>query len=271
MLRSTFLHVPGVGAHRERKLWSEGYTDWEAFLARHPNGAWRDLIEPRLHAESAARELPGRERWRLAREFPGRTAFLDIETEGLDPVRDAITCVGLSDGTRAQAFVRGENLTEFADAVREYELLVTYNGACFDLPVLQRAFPIVDFSRFHHIDLRYPLHRLGVKGGLKGAERQLGIDRSSEIVGADGYLAVLLWREHRRGTAGALDTLLRYCLEDVVHLKPILAEVYNRFTSALPFPVDPIRDVEEPPIPWRADGDLVRGLLSRIDPEAGWA
>lgn len=266
MLRSSFIHVPGVGAVRERRLWDQGFTTWESFLEAHPRDAWRALIEPNLDPEIAARTLPRKEHWRLAPEFEGRTAFLDIETEGLDPVRDAITCVGLSDGKHAWAFVKGENLMDFPDAMRPYDLIVTYNGLCFDVPVLQRAFPIVDFSRFHHIDLRYPLHRLGVKGGLKGAERQLGIARSSEIEGADGFLAVLLWREHRRGTEGARETLLRYCLEDVVHLKPLLAEVYNRFTAKLPFEVEPIRDVAEPELSWIADGELVRRLLGVHSP-----
>lgn len=265
VLERSFIHVPGIGATRERRLWEQGYVDWDAFRAGHPHDAWRALIEASLDRDIAARTLPRRELWRLAREFPGRTAFLDIETEGLDPVRDAVTCVGLSDGKTVEAFVRGENLVELPDAIRRFDLLVTYNGLCFDVPVLQRAFPIVDFGRFHHIDLRYPLHRLGVKGGLKGAERQLGISRSEEIEGADGFLAVLLWREHRRGRARALDSLLRYCLEDVVHLIPLLAHAYNALTEGLPLPVAPLEPVPLPEIPWRADGALVRGLLGRRD------
>lgn len=248
---------------RERRLWEEGYVDWGAFLARHPHGAWRTLIAANLDRELAARTLPRREMWRLADAFGGRTAFLDIETEGLDPVRDGITCIGLSDGTSVEAFVRGDNLMEFPDALRRFDLIVTYNGLCFDVPVLRRAFPIVDFGRFHHIDLRYPLHRLGVKGGLKGAERMMGIARSEEIEGADGFLAVLLWREHQRGRTGALETLLRYCLEDVVHLKPLLDRVYNALTADLPFRVAPLDSGPIPPIPWRGNGDLVRGLLGQ--------
>jgi len=264
MLRSSFVHVPGIGPQRERRLWSEGYVDWDAFVRRHPRNAWRDLIEPYLEPGVAARALPRREQWRLAPEFPGRTAFLDIETEGLDPGRDAITCIGLSDGASVQAFVRGRDLGGFADAIGRFDLLVTYNGACFDLPVLARTFPEVDFGRFHHIDLRWPLHRLGIKGGLKGAERQVGIARSEEIQGADGYLAVLLWHEHRRGRTGALETLVRYCLEDVVHLKPLLAYAYNRLSAGLQVAVPPLVDVEAPPIPWRADAGLVRELLGRV-------
>jgi len=265
VLERSFIHVPGIGETRERRLWEQGYVDWTAFRERYPHGAWRALIEANLDRDLAARTLPRREHWRLATEFSGRTAFLDIETEGLDPVRDGITCVGLSDGTTVEAFVRGENLVDFPDAIRRFDLIVTYNGLCFDVPVLQRAFPIVDFARFHHIDLRYPLHRLGVKGGLKGAERRLGIARSSEIEGADGFLAVLLWREHRKGRSGALETLLRYCLEDVVHLKPLLGHAYNTLAEGLPLPAVRLEPGPLPSIPWRADGPLVRALLGRRD------
>jgi uncharacterized protein len=263
MLRHTFLHIPGVGEKRERDLWARGFTDWAAFRNRHPEGAWRDLILDHLDEEKAARALPRREAWRLATEFPGRTLFLDIETTGLSFEGDSVTCVGVSDGRRVDAYVRGQNLTEFPEALRDVELLVTYNGASFDLPVLRNAFPRVNFERFHHIDLRFPLHRLGVKGGLKGAERMLGIARPDEIEGVDGFMAVLLWREHRAGNPAALDTLLRYCLEDVVNLKPLLAIAYNRLTQGLPLDLPPIDEGVRPRIPYVADADLVRGLLRK--------
>jgi len=263
VLERTFLHVPGIGERRERALWAQGYQDWTGFLERHPPDRWKEWIAGHLDRERAARALPRREAWRLATEFPGRTCFLDIETEGLDPASHGVTCVGLSDGTTVEAFVAGRNLEAFPDALERFDLVVTYNGSSFDLPVLRRAFPHADLHRLHHIDLRIPLHRLGLKGGLKGVERQLGIARSAEIEGADGFLAVLLWREHLRGNATALETLLRYCLEDVVHLVPILAVAYNRLTRDLPLPVAPIVDVEEPAIPYRADAGLVRRLASR--------
>jgi hypothetical protein len=260
MLERTFLHVPGIGPKREGDLWRRGFTDWTRFRDGYPDGPWRDLVLDWLEPERAARALPRREAWRLATEFPGRTAFLDIETEGLADA-DGITCIGLSDGETVQAFVAGDNLAAFPYAMDRFDMVVTYNGACFDLPVLQRAFPGIDFGRYHHIDLRYTLHRLGVKGGLKGAERTLGIARPGEIEGVDGFLAVLLWREHRRGHPTALETLLRYCLEDVVHLKTILAIAYNRLVRTLPLDVPEIVRTDEPPVPYGADGDLVRRLL----------
>ncbi|MBZ5638952.1 MAG: ribonuclease H-like domain-containing protein [Acidobacteriia bacterium] len=265
MLTRSFVHVPGVGERRERGLWQRGYTDWNAFLRGHPEGPWRDLIASRLDPERAARDLPRREMWRLATAFSGRVAFLDIETTGLSPGRDGITCVGLSDGERVEALVQGRDLGRLKTVLERFELLVTYNGSCFDLPVLAAAFPEIDFHRFHHIDLRYPLHRLGLKGGLKGVERTLGLARPEEIQGADGYLAVLLWDQHVGGHPRALETLVRYCLEDVVHLIPLLAHAYDRLSAELPLAVAPIGEVGMPSIPFRADGGLVKDLLRRIE------
>ena len=265
MLRHSFIHVPGVGDKRERDLWRKGFVDWDAFRRLHPPGAWRDLILDRLDVEAAARALPRREAWRLAAEFPGRMLFLDIETTGLSFEGDSVTCVGVSDGSGVATYVRGENLSKFPEALSGVELLVTYNGSMFDVPVLQRAFPRVDFARFHHIDLRFPLHRLGLKGGLKGVEKTLGLARPDAIEGVDGYTAVLLWRAHKAGHEGALETLLCYCLEDVVNLKPLLAEAYNRMTRDLPIEVPPIVDTRRPAIPYRADPELVRSLTSPRD------
>ncbi len=265
LLTRSFIHVPGVGERREQSLWERGYTDWDAFLRGHPRNPWRDLIASRLDRERAARDMPWREMWRLAGAFPRRTAFLDIETTGLAPGRDGVTCVGLSDGEGVEALAAGRDLDRLPEALERFDLLVTYNGSCFDLPVLAAAFPEIDFGRFHHIDLRYPLHRLGLTGGLKGVERKLGLSRAPEVEGADGDLAVLLWERHLAGHPRALETLVAYCLEDVVHLKPLLAHAYDQLAAQLPLEVGPLGGGPTPSIPFRADGDLVRDLLRRIE------
>ncbi len=275
LLTRSFIHVPGVGERRERALWERGYTDWDAFLRDHPRNPWRELIASRLDRERAARDMPRRELWRLARAFPGRTAFLDIETTGLAPGRDGVTCVGLSDGEGVVALVAGRDLDRLPEELERFDLLVTYNGSCFDLPILAAAFPEIDFRRFHHVDLRYPLHRLGLKGGLKGVERALGLARATEVEGVDGYLAVLLWEEHLKGHPRALETLVTYCLEDVVHLKPLLAHAYDRLAEQLPLDVEPVGAGPMPAIPFRADGDLVKDLLRRVEAarelgQGGW-
>ena len=64
-----------------------------------------------------------------------------------------------------------------------------------------------------------------MKGGLKGVEKQLGISRESE--GVDGLEAIRLWNRYLYSAdLEALETLLRYNLEDVVNLKT-LKEILN--------------------------------------------
>lgn len=260
MLRHSFIHCPGVGAHRERMLWERGYVDWDAFLERHPPGGWRDRVAERLTPERAARELPRRETWRLLPEFLGRILYLDIETDG---VSTAITCIGVSDGVAARTYVEGIDLERFPESLEGVELLVSYNGTGFDLPILRSRFREVDFSRFLHLDLRVALHRIGLRGGLKAVEAACGIVREPAIRGADGWTAVLLWRAHRAGHPGALPTLQHYCLADVVSLKPLAALAYNRLTSSLPFPVLPVPEGLQPLIPHAADGELMARLRAR--------
>jgi len=73
------------------------------------------------------------------------------------------------------------------------------------------------------VDLCYLLRRLGLTGGLKHVERQLGISRRPEVKGLDGLDATRLWREYRRGSREALDLLLTYNKEDVVNMEALLA------------------------------------------------
>jgi uncharacterized protein YprB with RNaseH-like and TPR domain len=97
------------------------------------------------------------------------------------------------------------------------------NGATFDVPFLQTAFP--RFKPLAHLDLRYPLRRLGLTGGLKEIERTAGIKRPSHLREVDGFDAVILWNEHRRGKRGALERLVEYCREDTINLAPLATRI----------------------------------------------
>ncbi len=266
MLERSFIHVPGIGPHRERELWLKGFTDWGRFRAKHPAGPLRERILERLTLERAARELPGRESWRLYGTFRDRTAFLDIETDGAFE-GCTVTCVGLADAHDARAFLVERDLRELPAVLERYDALVTFNGAQFDLPVLRREFPDADWDRLHHIDLRFPLRRLGFRGGLKRIERELGIVRGDGLAGVDGFTAVLLWQAHRNGHPRAMETLARYCLEDTVNLLPLMVEVYNRMSAGLPIDVPPLPRPATPPVFERADPELIHALLGR----ARWA
>ena len=118
---------------------------------------------------------------------------MDIETTGLY-WSDKITTAVLYDGRAVRYYINGKNLDEFPRDLKDYPLLVTYNGKTFDVPFIERFFQVRLPQA--HIDVMYPLRSLGVTGGLKGCERQVGIARPG-LEDVDGFAAVLLWNEYR--------------------------------------------------------------------------
>jgi uncharacterized protein len=274
MLNNTFMHVPGIGLKTERRLWDAGILSWEDLgeIGRSdlPGGKVRLLREHcRLPEDGYAKArifadlLPPSQYWRLFPHFRHATAYLDIETSGGTGWEEEITAISLWDGENLYHYVQGENLEAFAGAISDYQVIVTYNGKCFDVPVIERAFGIRLPQA--HIDLRFLLHRLGYKGGLKGCERQFGLDRG-ELAGVDGYFAVLLWQEYRRtGNPRARETLLAYNAEDTINLETLMVQAYNLNIAGTPFAEShrlplPAR----PASPFQADPGLIGKLRERL-------
>lgn len=179
-----------------------------------------------------ADRLPSSEIWRLFDSFRQKAVYLDIETSGGLGGHDGITVIGIYDGHRAWSFVDGINLHDFEIAIAPYELIVTFNGGCFDLPVIERFFPNITLPAVH-IDLRFLLRKLGYKGGLKGIEKQSGITRSSEIEGMDGFDAVRLWNAYQWGDRAALDRLIQYNAADTLHLEPLMEKAFEEMQHRL--------------------------------------
>lgn len=247
MLNNSFIHFSGIGTKTETKLWEQGIYDWDSLEGAVRKNKWKGRNSPsllgeveesrkRLEERNAvffAQRTPGREHWRLLGEFREQTAFLDIETTGLGFSQDYITTIALYDGRNIYYYIWGENLYQFAEDIRNYGLVVTYNGKLFDVPFIERYLNI--HLELAHIDLRYILHALGYRGGLKGCERQMGIGRG-DLDGVDGYMAVLLWREYRKKKdVRALETLLSYNIEDAVNLEKLACCAYNMLLEATPF------------------------------------
>jgi uncharacterized protein YprB with RNaseH-like and TPR domain len=272
MLRHTFCHLPGIGSRTEMALWQAGITTWEDLLTRKSipgRSASRASCADHLHdsirhyaAQNSsyfAGRLPSSQQWRLFHDFRGSCAYLDIETTGLSPYEDQVTTIALYAGRRVRTYVRDENLDAFPEDVQDFGLLVTYNGASFDLPFLQRQFGIT--FRQAHIDLRYVLASLGVRGGLKNCERQLGVGRHG-LGDVDGYVAVLLWQEYRRsGRQEALETLLAYNAQDVLNLEGLMVEAYNRKLSGTPFTQKRLAAPDTPANPFTPDPVVIRRFL----------
>jgi uncharacterized protein YprB with RNaseH-like and TPR domain len=251
MLRNSFIHIPGVGQVTERRLWEKGLTTWDHFLDHRQGGGlgarMRQVVSEHLLLSREALSshnhcffeqcFPQGEKWRLFHEFQDSVAYLDIETTGLSPWYGYITVIGLYNGEDEKAFVMGENLHEFADEIARYKMVVTFNGARFDLPFIRQSLRIqLDHI---HIDLLYPLKRLGYSGGLKAIEQELGIFRPADIEGIDGFEAVRLWFAYQSdGKKEALDRLIRYNLEDTRNLKILMELAYEQLKEhTFPFPI----------------------------------
>lgn len=279
MLRQTFCHVPGIGRKAEERLWGSGVLSWDdarpAALTLGP----RRREQLALHLEESRRHLadrnplffadtlPAGEHWRLFPEFRDSVAYVDIETTGLGGPGDHITTIALYDGRSIRHYVHGQNLDEFARDIRNYRLLVTYNGKSFDLPMLRAAFGLpLDGA---HIDLRHVLASLGYTGGLKGCERRLGLDRG-DLAPVDGYFAVLLWRDYQgRRNPQALETLLAYNIRDVVNLEALLVTAYNLKVAQTPFASSAALALPPPPPePFRPHAPTIERLLRHHRPFA---
>jgi predicted nuclease with RNAse H fold/dephospho-CoA kinase len=101
--------------------------------------------------------------------------------------------------------------------------------------ILRRSFPIIRFPHVH-IDLRFLARRVGLRGGQKNIEQEIGFLRPSIVRGLEGDLAPVLWQRFRRGSADALRQLVAYNLADIDGMKAILDEIVARLqaTGELP-------------------------------------
>lgn len=239
-LENTYICIDGVGETTERNLWESGALTWSEFdrTVCGPTTADRiesfiDTARPRLEAGDSRffhQELPSSERWRLYENFRTDACFFDIETTGLNHTYDDVTCVSAYQGDEVETLVRGDDLTR--DNLRDLldsPLLVSFNGARFDVPFLEDSFDL-EIDR-PHLDLLYPCKRAGLTGGLKAIEPEVGVERDRpDISGED---AVRLWREHERGVDGALETLVSYNREDTVNLQRVADQAVERLGTRL--------------------------------------
>ena len=250
VLERSFVLLDRVGHHTERRIWDQGVRTWGDFLGQDrvsPFSRDRKALADETLAEAKramrdraseffARRMTSRDAWRLYPTFSDDAVFLDIETTGLSR-RSAITVVGLARAGEFRALIRGQDLTrsELSRALGDAKLIVTYNGASFDLPMLRSHFQVPELE-IPHLDVRYVAHRVGLVGGLKRIERELGLVRDREFAMMTGEDAVHLWHLwERKRNQRALDLLLRYNQADVVNLRDV-ADIICGLATERTFP-----------------------------------
>ena len=261
MLTASFSLFKGLSPSSETALWQRGVFTWKDFRVL----ADRSPLSP-TKRESVLRQIEEAETvlsaglfdWFLnrlqnadkPRIYPHcRTGirYIDIETTGYAK-SDQITTIAVYDGNTPSAYVKGFNLRHFPEALSGATILVTFNGARFDLPMLRKRFGL-DLN-LPHIDLLPVTRAYGYTGGLKAIEKKMGIGRG-RAKDTDGREAIRLWQRFSdHGDRKALEKLLEYNTLDAVNLEAILVRLYNE--SMRPWPQHRnLRFPDPPAIPHR--------------------
>lgn len=206
---------------------------------------------PSAPSKSIIKALPKdlRDKLAVCHEHPEQVLFLDIETTGLSHFYDEITLVGWAKGGRSGTFIKGQDPTKLVDVTREAMAVVTFNGIRFDQKFLKQEFPEAQLPAAH-IDLMYLCRRVGLTGGQKAIENQLGLNFRENLEGVDGFAAVLLWHKYLRGDVDSLRRLISYNRADIAAMGGLFDHALARLGYEHDLIGQPVKFVE-----WSAPAD----------------
>ena len=239
MIKNSFIFLERVGKKLEQNIWKNGIYDWDSFLKiRKIKGLSKsrkmyydrkviDAKKALYNIDSSYFNdlLPQSEIWRIYEFFKEDAVFLDLETTGLNKNNNDITVFGLYDGINTKIMIDGINLDYnlLKKELKKYKLIVTFNGASFDLPFVEKIYPDL-IPKIPHFDVKVLANKLGLKGGLKNIEKTLGIKRTNIIEKFHGGDALTLWKMYRATNDDYyLNLLVEYNEYDLINLK-IVAE-----------------------------------------------
>lgn len=251
MINSTFRHLKGIGAKKEQEIWNSGILYWSDFESRigtqlslfpeqdeYPNTSLYTSHQA-LNKEDIdffAKNLPSEDYYRIALTFPNKTLFLDIETTGLSHYYDNITIIGWSIENDYGVFIQGTDETYFKEVLSKAKIIVTFNGTLFDLPFLKKEFPDIQFP-LTHIDLRFLSKRVGLSGGQKAIEKNIGMERQFNLNNLTGETAPVLWFKYLKGDLDSLKLLISYNHADIEGMKKIFDVTIERLMENQRIPV----------------------------------
>jgi uncharacterized protein YprB with RNaseH-like and TPR domain len=178
---------------------------------------------------------------------PARWAFLDTETTGLAGGSGTVAfLVGVGvispDGFRLKQYFLREPveetsaLTALAKDLAEFDVLITYNGKAFDVPLLETRYLMnrlkSPFTRLRHIDLLFGARRLWrlrlERCRLQDLEQRiLAHERVGDIGGA--FIPNLYFDYLRNGNAAPLEPVLFHNAIDILSLACLTAIVPQAF------------------------------------------
>jgi hypothetical protein len=188
-----------------------------------------------------------------------RIVFLDTETTGVQggagmcPFLIGIGCFDADGFHMVQYFIRDFDeepsmLLALAEHLQQFELIVTYNGAAFDVPLLESRFTLArldsPFSTMSHFDLLFTARKLWRNGHgscrLAALEREMiSFLRGPDIPGAmipRAYFDFL-----RQPQSPALRSVFTHNVYDVISLAALMVHACDRVIlepAALDEPLD---------------------------------
>ncbi|MBL7055777.1 ribonuclease H-like domain-containing protein [Candidatus Woesearchaeota archaeon] len=250
MIQNSFIFLEKIQHGSEKKLWNQGIHDWDSFINKKDVAGLnssrkryydRKIIEARKHlfkGNSAyfKKVLPSSEMYRIYDFFKEDAVFLDIETTGLSPRYNKITVVGLYDGFDTKMMIDGINLDpkELKKELQKYKLIVTFNGNTFDIPFIKKQFPNL-IPDIPSLDLRVAARRIGLVGGLKSIEKEIGIKRRDIVGDLSGGDALTLWKMYKStGDDHYLNLLIEYNEEDIINLKTLAEHCMEELKKQFP-------------------------------------
>ncbi len=139
-----------------------------------------------------------------------KNTFADVQSD--NPADLDISVISLYDSENDKIFSFLENdFEKMWPFFEKADLLVSYNGNHFDIPLLQKYAPF-DLKKIEHFDIFEEVKKtLGRKISLDNiAKATLKIGKS-----ADGLQAVAWWN------SGEIDKIIKYCEQDVKVTKDI--------------------------------------------------
>lgn len=244
MIKQTFLFLPGISNKKEFLLKKQGILDWKTFIStplikgisQKRKKHYDELIKKAINALQSEEtqffntHLPKAEHWRLYKYFREDALFVDIEVEH---VTKEITLLGMYDGEKTYTFVKNVNfdIKTIKKIFSQAKLLVTFNGNVFDLPFLEKKYGIK--SKAPRFDVRVACARVGLIGGLKKIEQEIGLKRNNAIVKSlkQGDPAQLYRMWKNSGDKHFLSLLIEYNEEDIVNLQYLADNVYKKLAD----------------------------------------
>lgn len=230
--------LPGVALERVETGRGDVHISEKRWPLDHRHGHRRLGEALELGSPAVARLAPG-----LSAEDLARTVFVDVETTGLvGGTGTYVFLVGLGDFDGEAFLVRqfflagpsGEEamLAAAGEALSGARALVSFNGRCFDLPLLETRFTLnrlrLPSLALPHLDLLYPARRL-YRRRLESCRLShletalLGLEREDDV---PGWLIPSLYFDYLRfGRAAPLAAVFRHNALDILSMVTLLAHL----------------------------------------------